>query len=179
MKQIPILGFVAYSGTGKTTLLLKIIPLLKTAGLRIGMVKHTHHKKFEIDYPGKDSYRLRRAGAEQMLVASKKLWALMVDIEENYDEPPLSQLLPHLDHNKLDLILVEGFKHEAFPKIEVYRPSLGNKPLFPEDQTIIAVACDESNVVETNLPILDMNQPNKIVEFILDKLILCENTLLN
>ncbi|MEK8017956.1 MAG: molybdopterin-guanine dinucleotide biosynthesis protein B, partial [Candidatus Parabeggiatoa sp.] len=93
MTRIPILGFVAYSGTGKTTLLLKIIPLLKAKGLRIGMIKHSHHKKFDIDHPGKDSYRLREAGAEQMLVASRKRWALMVEMEEEFEEPNLEELL--------------------------------------------------------------------------------------
>ncbi|MDM8562605.1 molybdopterin-guanine dinucleotide biosynthesis protein B, partial [Candidatus Marithioploca araucensis] len=157
MTRIPILSFIAYSGTGKTTLLLKIIPLLKAKGLRLGMIKHTHHKKFEVDYPGKDSYRLRHAGAEQMLVASRKRWALMVEIEEEYDEPPLEQLLPHLDQDKLDLILVEGFKHEPFPKIEVHRPSLGHPLFFPDDESVIAIASDEPLAITTDCPVLDMN----------------------
>jgi len=164
--MIPILGFVAYSGTGKTTLLLKIIPILKAKGLRIGMIKHTHHKKFDIDYPGKDSYRLRQAGAEQMLVASSKRWALMVELENKFAEPDLEQLLVHLDQQKLDLILVEGFKHENFPKIEVHRPSLGNPLFFPEDNSIIAIACDVTDKLKTNLPLLDMNHPEQIVAFI-------------
>jgi len=168
--MIPILGFVAYSGTGKTTLLLKIIPLLKDKGLRIGMIKHTHHKKFDIDYPGKDSYRLRQAGAEQMLVASRKRWALMVELGDEFEEPDLGQLLSHLDQKKLDLILVEGFKHERFPKIEVHRPSLGHTPFFPEDDSIIAVACDVPDEIETQLPVLDMNHPKQIVAFIEERL---------
>jgi molybdopterin-guanine dinucleotide biosynthesis protein B len=166
MVQIPILSFVAYSGTGKTTLLLKIIPLLKAKGLRIGMIKHTHHKKFEIDYPGKDSYRLRHAGAEQMLVASRSLWALMVDFDAEFEEPPLEQLLPHLDQSKLDLILIEGFKHEPFPKIEVHRPSLGHPLFFPNDDTVIAIASDEPQAILTDLPVLDMNKAEQIVTFI-------------
>ncbi|RKZ40920.1 MAG: molybdopterin-guanine dinucleotide biosynthesis protein B [Gammaproteobacteria bacterium] len=166
MTTIPILSFVAYSGTGKTTLLLKIIPLLKAKGLRIGMIKHTHHQKFDVDHPGKDSYRLRHAGAEQMLVASRSRWALMVDIGEKYDEPPLEQLLPHLDQDKLDLILVEGFKHEPFPKIEVHRPSLEQGFFFPDDETVIAIASDEPLEITTDLPVLDMNQPAQIVAFI-------------
>ncbi len=166
MANLPILGFVAYSGTGKTTLLLKIIPLLKEKGLRIGMIKHSHHRKFDIDHPGKDSYRLRQAGAEQMLVASRKRWALMIETGEEMDEPNLQNLLSHFEQEKLDLILVEGFKHEQFPKIEVHRPSLG-KPLFVQpDPTIIAIASDVSPLENTHLPILDMNQPEKIVTFI-------------
>ncbi|RKZ92961.1 MAG: molybdopterin-guanine dinucleotide biosynthesis protein B [Candidatus Parabeggiatoa sp. nov. 1] len=166
MARIPILGFVAHSGTGKTTLLLKIIPLLKDKGLRIGMIKHTHHK-FDIDHPGKDSYRLRHAGAEQMLVASRKRWALMVEMGDEFDEPDLEQVLPHLDQEQLDLILVEGFKHERFPKIEVHRPSLERPLLFPQDDSVIAIACDvPQTAVATDLPVLDMNQPEQIVAFI-------------
>jgi len=163
---IPILGFVAYSGTGKTTLLLKLIPLLKQKGIRIGMIKHTHHKKFDIDHPGKDSYRLRQAGAEQMLVASGKRWALMVEMENKLEEPNLAQLLAHLNQDKLDLILVEGFKHENFPKIEVHRPSLGKPLLFPDDNSVVAVVCDEPSLITTSLQVFDMNQPEPIVEFI-------------
>ncbi|MDM8569945.1 molybdopterin-guanine dinucleotide biosynthesis protein B [Thiotrichales bacterium HSG1] len=166
----PIIGFVAYSGTGKTTLLLKIIPILRKKNIRIGMIKHTHHKKFDIDHPGKDSYRLRQAGAEQMLVASGKRWALMVEMENKLDEPNLQQLLAHLNQDKLDLILVEGFKHENFPKIEVYRPSLGNPLLFPNDKSIIAVVCDEPSLITTTLPTFDINQPKLIAEFLMQLL---------
>ncbi len=171
MTRIPILGFVAYSGTGKTTLLLKIIPLLKAKGLRIGMIKHSHHKKFDIDHPGKDSYRLREAGAEQMLVASRKRWALMVEMEEEFEEPNLEQLLYHLEQEKLDLILVEGFKHERFPKIEVHRPSLERPLIFPEDKAVIAIASDEPLAITTDLPRLDMNQPEQIVVFIEEEIL--------
>ena len=130
------------------------------------MIKHTHHKKFEVDYPGKDSYRLRHAGAEQMLVASRKRWALMVEMQEEYEEPNLTQLLSHLDQDKLDLILVEGFKHENYPKIELHRPSLGHPLLFPEDNSIIAIASDVPLTESKNLPWFDMNQPEQIVAFI-------------
>jgi molybdopterin-guanine dinucleotide biosynthesis protein MobB len=171
MTPIPILGFVAYSGTGKTTLLLKIIPLLKAKGLRIGMIKHSHHKKFDIDHPGKDSYRLREAGAEQMLVASRKRWALMVEMEEEFEEPNLEQLLYHLEQEKLDLILVEGFKHERYPKIEVHRPSLERPLIFPEDKAVIAIASDEPLAITSDLPRLDMNQPEEIVAFIEEQIL--------
>lgn len=165
MSKIPILGFVAYSGTGKTSLLLQIIPLLKAKGLRIGMIKHSHHRKFDIDHPGKDSYRLRKAGAEQMLVASRKRWALMVEVENELEEPNLGQLLTNLNQDELDLILVEGFKHENYPKIEVHRPSL-NRPLFHQDDSIIAIACDAPLSQATDLPVLDMNHPEQVVAFI-------------
>ena len=175
MVRIPILGFVAYSGTGKTTLLLKIIPLLKEKGLSLGMIKHSHHKKFDIDHPGKDSYRLRHAGAEQMLVASRKRWALMVETGNELEEPNLEQLLTHFEQPKLDLILVEGFKHEDFPKIEVHRPSLGHSLFFPEDDSIIAIACDAPLPIATNLPLFDMNQPTQIVTFIEEHVLQSKN----
>lgn len=163
---IPIVGFVAYSGTGKTTLLLKIIPLLKEKGLHLGIIKHSHHA-FEIDYPGKDSYRLRQAGAEHMLIASRQRRALIIENHrENSEEVYLNQCLPFLEDTSLDLILVEGFKHEKFPKIEVHRPSLGRPLMFPEDDSIIAMACDAPFVSTISLPILDMNNPVEIVEFI-------------
>jgi len=167
---IPILGFAAYSGTGKTTLLVKLLPLLKARGLRIGMIKHAHHA-FEIDQPGKDSYRLRKlGGVDQMLVASRQRWVLMVETGE-FDEPYLAQVLPHLNQATLDLILVEGFKHELFPKIEVYRPSLGKPLLFPEDETVIAIASDAPLPVTTQLPILNLNQPEQIADFIIQELL--------
>jgi molybdopterin-guanine dinucleotide biosynthesis protein MobB len=162
--HVPILGFVAYSGTGKTTLLLKIIPLMKDRGLHVGVIKHTHHK-FDIDQPGKDSYRIRHAGADQTLVASRQRWALMVETG-HFREPYLDHLLTHLDQDKLDLILVEGFKHEKFPKIEIYRPSLGFSLMFPEDDSIIAVASDAPLPLATNLPLLDLNEPEQVVTFI-------------
>ncbi len=171
MVQIPILGFVAHSGTGKTTLLLKIIPLLKAKGLRIGLIKHTHHQ-FDIDHPGKDSYRLRHAGADQTLVASRKRWALMVEMGDEFDDPSLEQVLSHLDKNQLDLILVEGFKHERFPKIEVHRPSLNHPLFFPQDDSIIAITCDEPLAVPTHLPMLDINQPEQVVAFIEQRILL-------
>ncbi|MES9879713.1 MAG: molybdopterin-guanine dinucleotide biosynthesis protein MobB [Sedimenticola sp.] len=163
--QVPILGFAAYSGTGKTTLLRKILPLLKSQGLRIGMVKHTHHN-FDIDKPGKDSYELRKAGADEMLVASGRRWALMVETGQTGD-PVLQDMVEHLDQKNLDLILVEGFKHEKLPKIELHRPSR-NKPLiFPQDPEIIAVATDGELGTQTGLPLLDINSAETIAEFIL------------
>jgi molybdopterin-guanine dinucleotide biosynthesis protein MobB len=168
--RIPMVGFVAYSGTGKTTLLLKIIPLLKAKGLRLGMIKHSHHG-FEIDIPGKDSYRLRQAGADQTLIASRKRWALVVEMGDESGEADLDQVLPSLNQDKLDLILVEGFKHERFPKIEVHRPSLGHDFMFPEDDSIIAIACDAALPQSIHLPVLDMNKPEEIVEFIEKKIL--------
>ena len=166
--KIPILGFAAFSGTGKTTLLKKLLPLLRERGLRIGMVKHTHHD-FDIDQPGKDSYELRKAGASEMLVASGKRWALMVETEREGD-PILEEVISRLDQPNLDLILVEGFKHEAFAKIELHRPSRGKPLMFPDDMDIIAVATDGTLAEQTSLPILDINDVNSIAEFILSRI---------
>lgn len=160
---LPVVGFSAFSGTGKTTLLKQLLPMLTQHGLRVGMVKHAHHN-FDIDKPGKDSYELRKAGAAQMLVASARRWALMVDNEVEND-PDLGDLLRHLDLDELDLILVEGFKHIAFTKIELHRPSLGHPLLFREDPSIIAIASDEK-MDSGELPLLDINRPEEIADFI-------------
>lgn len=160
----PVLGIAAWSGTGKTTLLVKLLPLLRVQGLRIGMLKHAHHA-FDIDHPGKDSYELRKAGAEQMLIASNQRWALMVESPVS-DDVSLTAMLDQLNRNTLDLILVEGFRHEPFPKIELHRAALGKPLLFPEDDSIMAIACDAP--LETHLPQLDLNAPEAIAAFILN-----------
>jgi len=162
---IPLLGFAAYSGSGKTTLLKKVLPLLCEQGLRIGMIKHSHHQ-FEVDTPGKDSYELRKAGAQQMLIASPTRQAMMID-KPQVVEPQLRDLLQQFDPAQLDLILVEGFRHEAFAKIEVHRTATGKPLLFPQDKHIIALVADDELDVETNLPRLDINQPQQLAEFIL------------
>ena len=160
----PLLGFAAYSGTGKTTLLEKLLPILNEGGIRIAVLKHAHHQ-FDIDQPGKDSYRLRHAGAQQMLIASDQRWALMTE-NTLAAEPSLEDLLPRLDHQKLDLVLVEGFKHQPFYKIELHRPSTGKACIFPADTNIIAIATDEADKLDTQLPILDINNVAEIANFI-------------
>lgn len=162
---IPVLGFAAYSGTGKTTLLKRLIPLLRGQGLRLGLIKHAHHD-FDPDIPGKDSYELRKAGATQVLVASHRRWALVTE-REVVEEPALQPLLERLDRERLDLILVEGFKHECFPKIELHRPSMGRPPIHPRDPGVIAVAADAELADATELPLLDLNDPAAIAGFIL------------
>ena len=159
----PVLGFSAYSGTGKTTLLVKLLPLLKQRGIRVAMIKHAHHD-FDIDKPGKDSYELRKAGAEQMLIASNQRWALMVENAMG-DDPSLVSLVNKLDHATCDLVLVEGFRHLAFEKIELHRPSLGKDKIFCNDKNIIAVASDEPVDTQT-LPLLDINDPETLADFI-------------
>ncbi|GAB4355383.1 MAG: hypothetical protein Kow0060_07230 [Methylohalobius crimeensis] len=165
----PLLGFAAFSGTGKTTLLCRLIPLLKQRHLKIGLIKHAHHK-FDIDRPGKDSYQLRQAGASPVMVVSTKLRAIVYDLQneapENLETPRLAEQLHYLNTQDLDLILVEGFKREPFPKIELHRPSLNQPLLFPNDPDIIAVATDTPLACSCPLPVLNLNQPEQIADFI-------------
>jgi molybdopterin-guanine dinucleotide biosynthesis protein MobB len=162
--QKPVIGFAACSGTGKTTLLRDLIPLLCARGIRVGMIKHAHHA-FDIDIPGKDSYELRKAGASQMLVASAHRHALVVE-QPVANEPQLDRLLLQLDQDVLDLILVEGFKQTPFPRLELYRAALGKPPIYPQDPGIVAVVTDSALPVATRLPVLDINNPGEIAEFI-------------
>lgn len=165
---VPVFGFcAACSGTGKTTLLKKLIPLFRGSGLRVGLIKHAHHG-FDLDQPGKDSYELRRAGADAVLVASSARWALMRETPEPQRCPGLFELLSRLGGEELELILVEGFKQEDFPKLELHRPSLGRPLLHPEVPGVVAVATDVPEQLSLQLPVLDLNQPEKIAEFILD-----------
>lgn len=166
LQQMPkLLGFAAWSGTGKTTLLRKLLPALKAKGVRVGVIKHAHHN-FDVDHPGKDSYELRHAGASQMLISSAKRWALMVE-EDQGERPSLTRMLGRMDHAALDLVLVEGFKREAFPKIELYRASLGRECLHPDDPNIIAVASDKPLDPLREIPLLDLNDTLSLLDFIL------------
>jgi molybdopterin-guanine dinucleotide biosynthesis protein MobB len=166
---LPLFGFVAYSGTGKTTLLEKLIPELRHLGLRVGLIKHAHHD-FDIDIPGKDSWRLRLAGASQVMVASSKRWALITEHPTRRDEPRLQELLHQLDPALLDLVLVEGFKHEAFAKIELRRSELERPALYPDDPQVIAVAHDAPEHYHCPLPVLDLNQPKQIAQFLSEQM---------
>jgi molybdopterin-guanine dinucleotide biosynthesis protein B len=163
----PLLGFCAWgSGVGKTTLLTSVIPVLVLHGLKISVIKHAHHS-FDIDHPGKDSYRLRESGAVQMLLGSNKRWALMTELARigpEATEPGLDELLPHVDGSLVDLIVVEGFKNAPIPKIEVFRPSLGKPLLADTDPHVIAIAADGE--VQSHLPALDLNDPVMIANFI-------------
>ena len=163
----PLMGFAAWSGTGKTTLLVNLLGIFTARGLRVGVIKHAHHT-FEIDYPGKDSYELRKAGASQVLIGSRKRWALLVETPDG-DDKSLQHHVRNLDLDNLDLVLVEGFKPEAIPKIELHRPSLGHDLLYPGDESIIAVATDTALPADTALPLLDLNNPQQIASFIIDR----------
>lgn len=162
----PLIGFVAFSGTGKTTLLELLIPLLREHGIRIALLKHAHHE-FDIDTPGKDSYRLRKAGANQTMIASAKRWALITENQNEQDDPQLEQLLKQLDPQQFDLLLVEGFKYEPYPKIELHREALGKPLLYPDDPHIIAIACDTPQP-QAAIPVLNINQPESIRDYIIN-----------
>jgi molybdopterin-guanine dinucleotide biosynthesis protein B len=159
--SVPLLAVVAWSGTGKTTLLQQVIPLLKARGIRTGLIKHTHHQ-MDVDTPGKDSYLLRKAGADQVIVANNQRWALMC---ETSDQPlNLMELAARMDSSVLDLVLVEGFKNEPVPKIALWRRGVKGEVADLLDENVIALASDEN--LTLNCPLLDINQPVKIADFI-------------
>ena len=163
-----VLGIVGWSSSGKTTLLTALLPLLRAGGLTISTVKHTHHD-FDIDRPGKDSYRHREAGAHEVLVVSGARWALLHELTG--PEPNLPELLAKLD--PVDLVLVEGYKSHVFPKLEVYRPSLGKPPIWPDVPDVIAIATDMSLDRDASLDVgdravLPLNQPEQIATWIMN-----------
>ncbi|HMV20474.1 MAG: molybdopterin-guanine dinucleotide biosynthesis protein B [Betaproteobacteria bacterium] len=159
-----VFGIAGYSGSGKTTLLERLIPRLTARGLKVSVIKHTHHG-FDIDRPGKDSYRHREAGAHEVMLACGVRWALMKELRDA-PEPGLDDLLARLE--PCDLVLVEGFKREPIPKVEVYRPAQGKPPLYPDWPDVVAVACD--GPVDTVLPQLPLNDPEAVAAFIVDTL---------
>lgn len=163
MKKLPVLGFCGFSGAGKTTLLTKLIPALKAQGIRASVIKHAHHS-FDIDQSGKDSYRLRQAGSAQMLIASNQRWALMTETSTMEREPDLKYLLTKIDSDLADIVLVEGFKHEAIPKIEVYRVALNQPLLAAGDPNIIAIASD--TVLAIKQQQIDLNDIDAVVDFV-------------
>jgi len=156
-----IFGFAGYSGSGKTTLIEQLVPLLAARGVTVSLIKHAHHT-FEIDQPGKDSFRHRKAGCTEVLVTSSRRWALMHELR-GAPEPALSEHVKRM--SPCDLLLVEGFKREAIPKLEVYRAEVGEPLIHPHDQNVVAIASDKP--VETALPQLQLNDPPAIAEFIL------------
>ena len=156
-----IFGFAGWSGSGKTTLIEKLIPLFVARGLKVSLIKHAHHT-FDVDQPGKDSYRHRHAGCSEVLVTSSKRWALMHELR-GAPEPDFAQLIKRV--SPCDLLLVEGFKREKLPKLEVYRASVGESLLHPQDPDIVAVASDQR--VDTWLPQFDLNDAPGIAGFML------------
>ncbi|MDP1674769.1 MAG: molybdopterin-guanine dinucleotide biosynthesis protein B [Burkholderiales bacterium] len=159
--SMKIFGFAGYSGSGKTTLIEKLIPLFVRRGLKVSLIKHAHHT-FDVDQPGKDSFRHRHAGCSEVLVTSSRRWALMSELR-GAPEPTLNEQISRL--SPCDLLLVEGFKHEHIPKLEVYRAEVGESMIHPHDSNIVAIASDAK--VDTPLPQLDLNAPDTIAAFII------------
>jgi molybdopterin-guanine dinucleotide biosynthesis protein MobB len=162
----PVLGFVGSSGSGKTTLIERVLAELSDRGVRVAVLKHAR-AGFDLDQdPAKDSSRIRNAGASQVLVASRDRWALMAEQVDPLAEPSLEETLGHLDADNLDIVLVEGFRHARFPKIEVYRPAHGRPPqCWPDDPDVIAVASDVPLAVG-DLPLLDLNDRAALTAFV-------------
>ncbi|MBW7900250.1 MAG: molybdopterin-guanine dinucleotide biosynthesis protein B [Rhodocyclaceae bacterium] len=167
-----IFGIAGYSGSGKTTLLERLIPRLTARGLRVSVIKHAHHG-FDIDRPGKDSYRHREAGASEVMLTGGERWALLHELRDEA-EPTLAGYLAHF--SPCDLVLVEGFKNEPVPKLEVHRPANGKPPLWPENPNVVAVATDAPGearlpaYLPAHLPILDLNDVEAIADFVVDTL---------
>ncbi len=158
-----VFGLAGWSGSGKTTLMVNLLPEIIARGITVSTVKHAHHD-FDIDRPGKDSFEHRRAGATEVMISSANRWALMHELR-GVEDPPLEMLMDHM--SPVDLLLVEGFKWEAHPKMEVYRPAV-NKPLLqPDDSHIIAVASDE-DLPKVTVPVLPLGDAVVITDFILD-----------
>lgn len=160
--MLPLLAITAFSGTGKTTLLKQLITIMKARGIRPGLIKHTHHN-MDIDTPGKDSFELRKAGADQVMVFNQQRWALITETPQQ-PEPDLQFLIGRMDPSSLDIILLEGFKHEPVPKIALWRGGEEQALAQLLDKYVIAVASDR--VIPMKLPLLDLNNPQQIADFI-------------
>lgn len=163
-----MIGFSAFSGTGKTTLLKQVIPLLKKEGLRVAVIKHAHHH-FDLDQPGKDSFELRKAGADKTIICTTTRMAVITEFPKPEDEPSLQDIVDTIDPESFDFILVEGYKHLPFPKIELHRESVGKPYLYHQDPDIIAIACDADLPDPTSIPVLDINDIEGIAGLIVER----------
>jgi molybdopterin-guanine dinucleotide biosynthesis protein B len=159
---VKVFGLAGYSGAGKTTLIERLLPLFVARGLTVSLIKHTHHD-FDLDRPGKDSYRHREAGASQVMLVCDQRWVLMNELR-GAQEPTLEEQLSRL--SPCDLVLVEGFKYTAIPKLEVHRPAHGKPLIYPDNEWVVAIASDTA--LEAPLPVLDLNDAEVIAGFILD-----------
>ena len=170
-RTLPVIGICAAgSNTGKTTLINKLIIELRARNIRVSVIKHAHHH-FDIDHPGKDSFEIREAGAVQTLVASSKRWALITEMQRTPNPPheaDLESLIELINPEYADLIVVEGFKNANIPKIEVHRPILGMTLASKNDSNFVAIASDGPLTIQTQLPVLDLNNIKQIADFILE-----------
>jgi molybdopterin-guanine dinucleotide biosynthesis protein B len=157
-----IIGLAGWSGSGKTTLLTKVIPSIVARGLTVSTLKHAHHG-FDVDQPGKDSHTHRLAGATEVLIGSRRRWALVHELRAD-DEPPLATLLRKL--SPVDLVLIEGYKKEPHPKLEVHRGAVGLPLLAPGDPAIVAIASDVV-LPSANVPVIALDEVSRIVEVLI------------
>jgi molybdopterin-guanine dinucleotide biosynthesis protein B len=158
-----VIGIAGWSGAGKTTLLTRVIPCLVSRGLRVSTIKHAHHA-FDVDQPGKDSHTHRTAGATEVLVSSATRFALMHELRGKR-EWTLDALLEKL--SPVDLVLIEGFKTQAHPKLEVFRAAVGKPPLHPEDENIVAIASD--GPVQASVPVVSLNDVEAVADILVEK----------
>jgi len=154
-----VIGLAGWSGSGKTTLITKVIPVLVGRGLKVSTIKHAHHE-FDIDRPGKDSWLHREAGASEVVVASSRRWALVHELRGEA-EPPLAELLAKL--SSTDLVIVEGYKRHAHPKLEIYRAAVGKPLIYPQDNCVVAIASDVS-LPGAQLPVLMLDDIERIAD---------------
>ncbi len=157
-----VMGIVGWSGSGKTSLVVHLLPILREHGLKVSTMKHAHHR-FDVDKPGKDSFRHREAGASEVLVVTSSRWVLMHESREE-PEPSIESLIERM--TPVDLLLIEGFKTHHHPKLEIHRDSEGKPLLCPDDPEIVAVASDVP-LPDLKVLRLDLNDPGAIAEFIL------------
>jgi molybdopterin-guanine dinucleotide biosynthesis protein B len=162
MRRMRVIGLAGWSGAGKTTLLARMIPRLVARGLRVSTIKHAHHA-FDLDQPGKDSHTHRLAGATEVLVSSSARWALLHELRGE-PEPGLSELAGKLA--PADLVIVEGFKREAYPKLEVHRTAMGKPLIYPDDPHIVAIAAD-APLPSAPLPVLGLDDIDGVIEVVL------------
>ncbi len=161
-----IIGLIGWSGNGKTTLLTTLIPELIARGYTVSTMKHTHHD-FDMDQPGKDSYRHRESGAQEVLITSRKRWALLHELRDQPEfemEELIAKMAP------VDILLIEGFKSHIYPKIEVHRPERGKKLLARTDESVVAVATNEE-ISDLNVPQIDLNDVSAVADFIITQMV--------
>ena len=156
-----VFGVTGWKNSGKTGLVERLVSEFISRGLSVSTVKHAHHT-FDVDHPGRDSYRHRAAGAKEVLLVSKNRWAIMHELRDE-DEPELSEILKKVE--KVDLVIIEGFKRDRHPKIEAFREETGTSAIARKDESIVAVAAD-TPLTDLKIPVFDLNNTSEIADFI-------------